>query len=45
MAENRGFVPLDAFPTTEGANGPKVQRSKLREMAGALAGSTTPERH
>ena len=29
-------VSLDAFPITEGANGTKIQRQKLREMASAL---------
>ena len=31
-------MALDAFPTTTGANGTKVQRAKLREMAGHLVG-------
>jgi fatty-acyl-CoA synthase len=39
------FVQLDAFPTTEGANGPKVQRAKLREMAGSLTELTAPKQH
>lgn len=30
------FVTLDAFPVTESANGIKIQRAKLREMAEAL---------
>jgi fatty-acyl-CoA synthase len=30
------FFAVDAFPTTDGPNGPKVQRVKLREMAKAL---------
>jgi fatty-acyl-CoA synthase len=30
------FVAIEAFPTTEGPNGPKVQRAKLREMAQEL---------
>jgi fatty-acyl-CoA synthase len=35
-------VALDAFPTTESANGAKVQRAKLREMAQhLLAGTAT----
>jgi fatty-acyl-CoA synthase len=35
-------VALDAFPTTESANGTKVQRAKLREMAQhLLAGTAT----
>jgi fatty-acyl-CoA synthase len=29
-------VALEAFPTTPGANGAKVQRAKLREMAQRL---------
>lgn len=29
-------VALDAFPVTEGANGTKIQRQKLREMAAEL---------
>jgi fatty-acyl-CoA synthase len=28
-------VALEAFPTTDGPNGPKIQRARLREMAGA----------
>jgi fatty-acyl-CoA synthase len=31
----RVFV-LDAFPVTHSANGTKIQKAKLREMAGAL---------
>ncbi len=30
------IVALDAFPVTEGANGTKIQRQKLREMAAKL---------
>lgn len=30
------IVALDAFPVTEGANGTKIQRQKLREMAAGL---------
>ena len=29
------IVALDAFPVTDGPNGPKIQRARLREMAGA----------
>lgn len=29
-------VALDAFPTTQGPNGPKIQRTALREMASRL---------
>lgn len=29
-------VPLDAFPTTDGPNGVKIQKNKLREMAAGL---------
>lgn len=29
-------VPLDAFPVTQSANGAKIQKAKLREMAGEL---------
>jgi fatty-acyl-CoA synthase len=32
------FVRLDAFPVTNGANGTKVQKARLREMATALTG-------
>lgn len=32
------IVALDAFPVTESANGVKVQRARLREMAEALQG-------
>ena len=37
------FVTLDAFPTTEGPNGTKIQRARLREMAESQvdASSTT----
>ena len=28
-------LPVAAFPTAEGPNGEKIQRSKLREMAAA----------
>ena len=31
------IVRLDAFPTTAGANAPKIQKNKLREMAQALS--------
>jgi fatty-acyl-CoA synthase len=31
----RRIVALDEFPTTDGPNGRKVQRARLREMAGA----------
>lgn len=35
-------IPLDEFPTIRGANGDKIQRNRLREMAeAALASSTT----
>jgi len=30
------IVPLDAFPVTDSANGMKIQRAKLREMAAGL---------
>lgn len=30
-------IQLDAFPVTAGANAPKVQKARLREMAAALA--------
>ena len=30
------LIALDAFPTTPGANGTKVQKNRLREMAEAL---------
>jgi len=30
------FVLVDAFPTVDSPNGPKVQRVRLREMAEAL---------
>ena len=33
----RRFVPIDAFPTTPSANGTKIQRARLRAMAGELA--------
>ena len=33
------IVPLDAFPTTPSANGFKIQRVKLREMAATVLGS------
>lgn len=29
------FIALDAFPTTESANGSKIQRARLRQMAAA----------
>lgn len=29
-------IPLDAFPVTQSANGVKIQKAKLREMAGEL---------
>jgi fatty-acyl-CoA synthase len=32
----RCFVAVDAFPTTPSANGTKIQRAKLREMAARL---------
>jgi len=32
----RRFVAIEAFPTTASANGTKIQRAKLREMALAL---------
>jgi fatty-acyl-CoA synthase len=32
-------VAIDEFPTTAGANGTKVQRTKLRELADALLAS------
>ncbi len=31
------ILPLEAFPVTEGPNGVKIQRARLREMAEALA--------
>jgi fatty-acyl-CoA synthase len=31
------IIRLDAFPTTAGANAPKIQKNKLREMAQALS--------
>lgn len=31
----RRVIPLDAFPTVRGANGDKIQRNRLREMAEA----------
>lgn len=30
------FVPVDEFPTTKSANGTKIQRARLREMAAQL---------
>ena len=30
------FVAMEAFPTVDGPNGPKIQRVRLREMAEAL---------
>lgn len=33
----RRFIAIDAFPTTASANGTKIQRAKLRAMAGELA--------
>ena len=35
------FVPLAAFPTTKSANGTKIQRARLREMAAAATASAT----
>ena len=32
----RRFLAVEAFPTTDGPNGVKIQRAKLREMAAAL---------
>ena len=32
------IVRLDEFPMTAGANAPKVQKNRLREMAQALTG-------
>lgn len=34
---------IDAFPTTESANGTKIQRNRLREWAGARLGGGTRE--
>ena len=34
----RRFLAIDAFPTTDGPNGVKIQRAKLRAMAAAQAG-------
>jgi fatty-acyl-CoA synthase len=31
------FVPLEAFPVTTSANGTKIQRARLRQMAAAIA--------
>jgi len=30
--------PIDAFPSTPGANATKIQKAKLREVAQAVAG-------
>jgi fatty-acyl-CoA synthase len=35
------FVTVEAFPTVDGPNGPKVQRVRLREMAEELLKSGT----
>ena len=35
------FLRLDEFPTTSSANGTKIQRAKLRELAAALAAKGT----
>ena len=36
------FIALDAFPTTESANGVKIQRAKLRRMARQALGAGPP---
>jgi fatty-acyl-CoA synthase len=35
------FAPVEEFPVTEGANGPKIQRVRLREMAQSLLDAST----
>ena len=35
------FVPLEAFPVTTSANGTKIQRARLRQMAAAIAAEAT----
>lgn len=36
-------IALDAFPTTDGPNGVKVQKAKLREMAAEFSGSAVAQ--
>lgn len=38
------IVALDAFPVTQSANGEKIQRAKLREMARAALAASQPRR-
>jgi fatty-acyl-CoA synthase len=36
------IIVLDAFPVTKSANGFKIQRAKLREMAAAEVAQASP---